>query len=55
MIVTKFIGRELKHKFLEFVSEYDAYDYFIKTYIPQIYEIKSRCVFVLNQDGCIPL
>jgi ribosomal protein S18 acetylase RimI-like enzyme len=36
---------------LEFDSENDAYDYFIKTYIPRIDELKSRCVFVLNQDG----
>ena len=36
---------------LEFDSETDAYDYFLKTYITRIDELKSRCVFVLYQDG----
>jgi ribosomal protein S18 acetylase RimI-like enzyme len=36
---------------LEFESENDAYDYFTKIFIPRIDELKSRCVFVLNQDG----
>ncbi|HBL83549.1 MAG: hypothetical protein A2Y17_00385 [Clostridiales bacterium GWF2_38_85] len=36
---------------LEFESENDACDYFTKKFIPHIDELKSRCVFVINQEG----
>lgn len=36
---------------LEFDSANQAYEYFVKTYIPHIDDLKSRCIFVLNPIG----
>lgn len=36
---------------LEFSTETDAYDYFVKNFMPFRADLQSRCVFVTNQDG----
>ena len=36
---------------LEFASEADALQYFVKTFLPQEEMLKNRCFFVLNENG----